>query len=429
VLGSYKSESKILGKFNLHLRMAMKAVPRPSSKEGIVFWTDAPPTIHQSHGNHGIARHLAKALAGNAELLLTRKYRRSISKTEIVAAAGGIHVQVYPDVSASGLKRVAPSVACALDNMLFGLCAPLISARIKRMGIKRLFVLLGADTWFLPNILRLQKYGLETDLYLVDDIEASARYGHNRVVAEKAHKWLEQALTQSGKVWAISEAFAVHLARRFQIEAHWLPIPCSDSPPRFLRARSASGEARSIVFLGGLNHLYLEPLRVLYKEISMRNERYCGQQPIILDLLTYSQPMEFLESLPDTKWVKVAQNLSLPERTARMSNALALFLPYSFEEVEKPMVSTSFSCKLLEYFMVGRPILVYGPEYASIPRYFRKEGLSFCATHVDELREHLQTIVENDGVKFLDRYREVWSKYHSSEAIRKRLFDHCNSTV
>jgi hypothetical protein len=393
-----------------------------STNDRIAFWTDAPPTIHQAHGNHGIARHLAKALDGNAGVLLTRKYRRSISKREIVAAACGINVQLYPDVSALGLKRIAPSVASALDILLFNVYAPLTTARIKRMGLKRVFTLLGADTWFLPNVLSMQSRGFETDLYLVDDIEVSARYGHNRIVADKARHWLQQALTRSRKVWAISEAFAEHLTCRFGIDANWLPIPSADPPPTVQAAGPAPGGVSSIVFSGGLNHLYLEPLRVLYEEIDLHNQKSNGQPILTLDVLTYSQPDRFLDSLPHRKWVTVAQGLSLPERTARMSKALALYLPYSFEEVEKHMVSTSFSCKLLEYFTIGRPILVYGPAYASIPRYFREQNLPFCATNRRQLREFLANQRNQDMSKLLRAYKGVWTRLHCPEAIRARIF-------
>jgi len=422
VLGSNKNKSKFLGEFNICLRSEMKASPHQLSNHKIAFWTDAPPTIHQAHGNHGIARHLAKALAGNAEVLLTRKYRRSISKREIVAAACGINVQLYPDVSALGLKRIAPSVASAIDTSLFKIYASFISARIKRKGIKRIFVLLGADTWFLPNVLCMQKWGFDTELYLVDDIEASARYGHNRVVANKARVWLQQALIRSRKVWAISETFAEHLTSQFGIEANWLPIPSSEPPPDLQAAGPAPGEVSSIVFSGGLNHLYIEPLRVLYEEIDLHNQRSIDQPRLTLDLLTYSQPSAFLDSLPHRKWVTVAQGLSLPERTVRMSKALALYLPYSFEEVEKHMVSTSFSCKLLEYFTVGRPILVYGPEYASIPRYFRQQNLPLCATNRRQLREFLTNLRNKDMTDLLQAYKGVWTRLHCPESIRARIF-------
>jgi hypothetical protein len=387
----------------------------------LCFWTDAPPLIHNAHGNHGIARHLAQSLSGDTQVLLTRKYRRSIRECEIVSAASGVPVRFYPDISPIGLKRVAPVLSSALDVLIFKLIAPILSRELKRQGIKRLFVLMGADAWFLPNVLCMQNQGFETDLYLVDDIEVSARYGHNRAVSDKAPVWLQRALNQSRKVWAISEAFAEHLARRFKIEAHWLPIPSSDPPPGVQSAGPAAGEVASIVFSGGLNHLYLEPLRELYEEIDMHNKQCREREALTLDLLTYSQPTAFLDSLPHLKWVTVSRNLPLAERTVRMSKALALYLPYSFEEVERHMVSTSFSCKLLEYFTVGRPILVYGPDYASIPRYFREQNLPLCATNRRQLRDFLANMRNQGTSELLPAYKGVWTRLHCPEAIRAKI--------
>jgi hypothetical protein len=327
----------------------------------------------------------------------------------------------YPDTSSTGLKRLAPALSSALDVRIFAGYAPVLSRALRRRGIGRLFILLGADPWFLPKVSFLQKRGFQTDLYLVDDIEASAMHAHNRVVANKSRQWLSQVFKASSQVWAISEAFTNYLAHRFGVDARWLPIPSAEPPPDKQALGPGPDACASIVFSGGLNHLYLEPLRILYDEIDAFNKRNVGGKPLRLEVLTYGGAAKLLGMLPHTKWVVVSENLPLYDRLQRMKRALALYLPYSFEEAEKQMVSTSFSCKLLEYLTVGRPILVYGPPYATIPRYFRKEGLPFCATHVDELRAHLRTLSTGGGTNFLECYREAWSKYHSPKAICEKL--------
>jgi hypothetical protein len=68
-----------------------------------------------------------------------------------------------------------------------------------------------------------------------------------------------------------------------------------------------------------------------------------------LEVLSYNSPEALLSILPDQDHLIFYQNLSTQERIARMSQAAACFLPYSFFQSEKILVSTSFSCKTLKY--------------------------------------------------------------------------------
>jgi hypothetical protein len=387
----------------------------------LCFWTDSPPLVHQDIGNSGIARQFVNILQRHAGSVLTRRFRRANRVSEISEAAGGIPLIRYPDVSGLGLRRFFPTLGQILDLLLFTLWLPRNLVRLRRRGVAQLFVLCGADGWFLWNVWLMQRYGPPTELYLVDDIEDSARIGCNRLEQKTVSKLLGRVLRKASMVWAISPGLADLLRDRFSVAAAWLPLPMADEPARFATAGPASEETRRIVFVGGLNHLYAEPLRQLYGAISKLNEQRNGAPAFELELLCYADPQPFLETLPDLKWVKFHQRLSKAERLARLRSALACFLPYSFEEKEAAMVSTSFSCKFLEYLRAGRPILVYGPKYASIPRYFADERLGLCATSFEELTQLLSQIEKVDVSTLVEGYFRSWEKNHSPEAIRSKL--------
>jgi hypothetical protein len=179
---------------------------------------------------------------------------------------------------------------------------------------------------------------------------------------------------------------------------------------------------RSIVFLGALNYLYLSALKDLYAEISEFNAKSNSGFFWKLEILSYCSPGPLLSLLSDQKHLIFHQNLSNQKCIELMSEASACFLPYSFSESERIMVTTSFSCKILEYFKSGSPILVYGPTYASIPRYFSKENLPICTTNRNELRQALYQLDTIRSSDYLAKYKSAWEKNHSLEAFNKIIF-------
>jgi hypothetical protein len=390
--------------------------------ERIWFWTDAPPKRESSHGNHGVASFLISVLSDKIETVLTRRYHRSFARTDIIGSCSGRDVFFYPDASVTGLRRFCAPLAAALDVILFALWLPILCRRARKSSATKCFILCGADAWFLINIYLFQRFvPLATEIYLVDDIEASATFGHNRVLSPYTRSLLQVVIRQSDGVHAIAPGFVEHLDARFGCRAEWLPLPSLIPPPSTPALLQGGSHQRSIVFIGGLNHLYVDALRDLYEEICQFNSDARNNAPLMLKIISYGDVEGFMKTLANKKYVEGYRSLSNESMHTHLANAYACLLPYSFLPAEKLMVSTSFSCKILEYFPTGRPILVYGPSYASIPRYFRENGLPLCATSRDELRVCLREIETHQGPELIRQYRDVWGKYHSPNAVRKRL--------
>jgi hypothetical protein len=319
------------------------------------------------------------------------------------------------------LKRLLPTSAGIVDGMLFALWLPVLFWKLRRTEIDRIFVLCGADAWFLIKVRLLQTLGIPVDVYLVDDIEDSSTQGLYRQFPGFIYRLLKSVLRHSGRNFAISPGFAEHLTDRFGVSATWLPLPAPSFPDAPPEAVTKPRARKPIVFIGALNRLYAVALRELYDEISRFNEAGGRDYKLILKIISYSNTRNFLDTLPDTKWTETHERLDRDEMQRHLGEAHACFLPYSFAESEKLMVSTSFSCKILEYFECRRPILVYGPAYASIPRYFDELGLPLCATSKDELREMLPKIELYDSSDLIDQYHEAWKAHHSPLAITSIL--------
>lgn len=392
-----------------------------------VFYTDAPPLLEGGNGNNGVAVQILRSIQERLDFVITRKFRRWISRDAIQKACADTRLILHPDASGYGIKKASPLAGSVLDSLIFAIW--IIFSKNIRSKEKDWFILCGADCWFLLHILLLQKLGISTHIYLVDEIEASAKYQQPKWVQLWIRSTLALVLKNSTSVFAISEGFVDYLKSEFQCKARWLPLPSQNTPVAPSILPSGKNSTRNIVFLGGLNHLYLSALKDLYEEISEFNAKSTTGLPWKLEVLSYCSPDVLLSLLSDQKHLIFHQNLSNQKCIELMSKASACFLPYSFLESERIMVTTSFSCKILEYLASGSPILVYGPDYASITRYFIKENLPVCTTNRVELRQALHKLDAVRNSNYLAKYQTVWEKYHSPSSFRKRVFVNLNRSA
>ena len=394
------------------------------SQQQWIFYTDSPPLLEGGHGNHGIAVQILKSIGEQFICVLTRKFRRSISRTTIRNASAGTRLVLHPDVSGYGIKKFFPLLGSILDFLVFGIW--IIFSKNSFCKEKNWFILCSANYWFLLHVLLLQKLRIATHIYLVDEIEASAEYNQPKWFRFLVRPTLSLVLRNSCSVFAISEGFVGFLKNEYGCNAHWLPLPSQNPPISPAIPVSNNGPIRSIVFIGGLNYLYLSALKDLYEAIAEFNAKSTCMSPWKLEVLSYNSPEALLSLLPDQDHLIFYQNLSSQERIVRMSQSAACFLPYSFCQSEKILVSTSFSCKILEYFISGSPMLVYGPAYASIPRYFIKNNLPVCTTNYSQLKEALHKLHLVRGSDYLAKYHTVWNKYHSPNAFKANFIKYTN---
>lgn len=389
----------------------------------IAFWTEAPPKKDNAPGTQGVARHFCEILKDSLSLVVTRRFSRSSSRHSIEEAAETHNVVLYPDGSRWGARKLFGTFAGLFEQLLFAAYLPLLARELRKQNISRAFVLCGADGWIIPQVLLFQRFiGIPLDLYLVDDIEDWIAHRPRHPLKNQIHGLLRNVLCSADRVFAISPGFADHLKDRFGVTPEWLPLPSSCAPPVYHR-RTEPIDAHRITYIGNFSYLYEDSLRDTYSAITHLNETEGGIEgiPLILEILTSGDSVGFEKSLPHTQWLSVKKGLSDEECLQRFRTALACLLPYSFKESERLMVSTSFSCKILDYFKAGRPILAYGPQYASIPRYFRENGWPLCAETYENLISVIRTIPHHDGPDLIESYRETLNRLHSEEAVKRIL--------
>ncbi len=393
------------------------------SAGNVAFWTEAPPLPSEAAGIHGVARHFCEVLGPHWNCVVTHRFQRGIQPATVTAAANSLPVLFYPDCSRWGLRRLSPTLGWGVDLALFTLYLPFLLRKLRHRKVQRVFVLAGADAWFLIQVRIFQRFSsLPVDLYLVDEIEHWVKRQDRHPLKPVVRHLLETTLQASDRLFAISQGFAEYLHEQYGLPAAWLPLPSARPPAPYVPLPDDPQDARYLTFLGGFNFLYRSALQRIYETISTLNQSLEeGEKPWKLQVLTFSDGGGFRQSLTDPRWLEVRQGLSDDACEETLRHSTACLLPYSFEPTEQTMVRTSFSCKILEYLKSGRPILAFGPAGASLPRFFKDHGWPLSATTESELVEVLKSLPQHDAESTIELYRQTWEERHSAEAIKKIL--------
>ena len=400
----------------LHARITV-ALPMiaPEVPHRYAFLTDAAPADEGGHGCHVLAREWLAAMGDAAVLVVTHPPPWKVL-ARLMTHNGGRPVCSY---------RVAPRRLYArlplLTLVLLACQLRRLARQVDASGATRLFALCGADFWYLASVWMIQKaVRRPMDLYLVDDLEASAQ-----IQGRLSPRWFVRALEahvlrRASRVYVISRGFAAHLNEKYSVSAQWLPISITDTPAPYHAHVSADPNIRTLVFAGAVNNLYASALKELLAQIQAWN---LGRPPfrVRLQILSYTPVEEVHHWIGAAADLEVRVGLGAADLRRHLREGWAIFLPYSFEESERLMVSTSFSTKVTEALTSGRPILVYGPSYSSVPAYFLAEGLPLCFTSKIDLKRVFREIAAHDDPSLTERYAALVQRYHSPEAIRRIL--------
>ncbi|EDY17255.1 hypothetical protein CfE428DRAFT_5273 [Chthoniobacter flavus Ellin428] len=380
------------------------------------FYPDAPPMQQGGHANHSTAWSWSQAMKDHIGLTITRRFHRRVDP-EPIRQAIGMPIIFYPDFSRLGLRRFSDMLRCALDTLVFIFCLPWLASEIHRQGCTRIFAFpSGWWTCLLNAYLLGWATGLPVDVYVVDDIEALA-VKDNKLLRARITRWAEQYfLPRFAKVYTLSKGHAELFQEKYGVTCEWLPLVIRSrtieytSPPK-------EGEIRYIGFSGSMNEYYAEALTELNRVVTHLNETTPHRYKIALCVITSNLPDIF----PDPSVVELFVNLPNAQLVERLKLNYANYLPFSFSESLRILVSTSFSCKAAEYFAAGRPILVYGPAYSSTARHFLENNLPLVETTRGRLEGLIASVDAVDTPELIARYREVIQKYHSPEALRHQL--------
>jgi hypothetical protein len=380
-----------------------------------------PPVKDRATATYSVAWSLAKALEPVIALLLTRRMHRWV-EPERIASDIAAPVRKFKDAWRIGLMGFSEDLRGLVDTLLLALQAPSLIREAGKRGCERIFMI-GTNHWCALSMTLLigKLAGLPSDIYLMDDLEASARMQGKPVKARIA-RWMERRLLpRFRQVWTICDGYAEHLQSKYGVPALTLPLVIRQSSAEY-RPAPAGDRPVVIGYSGGVHGLYEQPLKELIAEIRRRNA--LPGPSYRLRLFVPSAPPGFLDFLGGEAGIEVVAGLDNAGLLAGLGETDANFLPYSFEEKYRLMVSTAFSCKSAEYLACGRPILVYGPPAASVPRHFRGAGLPLVETAEGRVPALLDALGDHDGPELIAAYNTLVRDFHAPAAVRERLLRH-----
>lgn len=379
-----------------------------------LFLADVAP-LPNSSGGHAHGRKLVLALGDEVVAVCTRRRFGRLTHEEIKNGSGkstilfGDAYWARAEGSALYLRRWLD--LCALKAGWYR-----TYREIQQHRFDRIFAYSGADPYFMRTARHFgDKLKVPVDFYMVDDFENSSRLGRHKISTAWVRRNEGHYLRSFDRLFTISCGMKEHMLRKHRVNSFVLPPVVPHLSPCCEESHIKSGNQK-IVFCGSLNHLYEDTLKEALVQIAKINQKRGTQ----FKLLICSQqfPQEFVNSLSDRSNIEVEVGLSDRDLAEVMLKSSAIILPYSFKDEYREMVSTSFSCKIAEAFSVGRPIIAFGPAYATIPRHFKENNLRFAATSGLEFYSALENLIA-PSAEYLKGYLNVYDRWHSPLAQRK----------
>ena len=188
-------------------------------------------------------------------------------------------------------------------------------------------------------------------------------------------------LQQAAKVWSITEYMSDFLRYVFHVQSEVL-LPFIDV--REFRQLCITDTIKhnneiKLVFTGNIYEAQLDALQNLVNLIRSGVLMDTLRRPVRLQLYTNTDAatLKSYGLYGDSISSTYIHPSHIPHALA---SADALFLPFSFSPNVEHLIRTSFPTKAAEYFSSGVPILVHGPSYSSIARYFRQHEAGVVVT-------------------------------------------------
>jgi hypothetical protein len=381
----------------------------------LAILSDIPPIKEGANASFAMAWNIANAVGKENGILITRSLHRNYRK-KIINNESPIETVFYPDCSLIGLRKYFESLRYLLDLILFFFYLPVLLFKIRKYNIQKTIAFSYNHWIFLVNAWLFKIVTRRPlELYLVDDLESSARHKGKTIQATLARISQRFLLNKYDKVHLISEGYIDFIYENYKVRGSLLPV--------VLRSESCIysehfSEFKDIAYVGSINYLYMDSLfeiaEALTNDTELRDKKF--------RLVIYSNHIPLaVRMLSDNYSVVCAEALSNEDLSENLRKAYACILPYSFSDEYKTMVSTAFPSKISDYFASGRPIIGYAPNYSSVSQYFIKNKIPLLCTKKEDLTQTFKNIHLNDNKELIDKYKDIIANYHSRSSFVKKI--------
>jgi glycosyltransferase involved in cell wall biosynthesis len=249
-----------------------------------------------------------------------------------------------------------------------------IRRALVRLGTQAVLAVFPSDDFLVGTFIVARELGLPFYVHMHDLWIENKPVG----TAERyfAEKWEPLILQESNGIFCITEAMQKHYETKYKIRSDLLPhcIPEKELLQAPVEMRPPELPQRTVMFVGRLSpEMNVDSLRVLARASEFL--------PADCELL-YCMPSNpsDLESLGIRSSRLRVKYYSRVEVQRLQRSADVLIAPLSHKDCSIDEVRTVFSTKLLEYFISGRPIVVYAPEDSYHAQSARERGWGYVVT-------------------------------------------------
>ena len=377
--------------------------------ESIFIYLESPP-LEANIATHGLYRAGTPILKSIRDRIATialypmdRRYRAAQTDPELRPLCRSLPLAFT--LFRALRKRLLP------DNFENGLVAAIVGHWARHSSAAQILALEGSD----PEVLaRVDAIAAQADkpfsVYLVDDFAWSMRLSGKSeadIAATKAR--MQKSLARARHVFAITDELGELLREQFGVAPVTLPLAFEPGP------RPNPAVKDQIFFLGSVNFLYADALRALIETVGRLRTETGRDLTIRFTSMAARTELGSLPAFVRAEPIAGAQMLA-----QEIAASLLAFLPYSFDEKLRTMVTTSFPSKSMEYLAYARSILVYAPDYSNSARFFVRSGLPTVTSSPqameNAIRDHLVMAQEHSEV-----YRSYLERHHSLAVVRATI--------
>ncbi len=235
-----------------------------------------------------------------------------------------------------------------------------------------------------------KELGIKYYVHFHDLWEENMRKPYELILARKYEK---KIISYATRVIACTELQKKYLDEKYGINCDivYHPIPDDEISP--IPFEPNCNKTKKIVFLGTLSNLMnFDALKVASHAFSKLPDGYEFLWLPINDI-----PIDYLiNSGFNTDRIKI-KVVSRNDLDKELKQADILLAPLSFKNGSMDEINTVFSNKLLKYFVVGKPILVFSPVNSYHTMLAKQDGWGYVVDRdsEDDLNNAVKTIINN----------------------------------
>lgn len=331
--------------------------------------------------------------------------------------------RVLPRLYEAFLLRWPAVMSCTLRNS--------IRRALVRLGTQAVLAVFPSDDFLVATFVVARELGLPFYVHMHDLwIENKPVGTVDRYFAEK---WEPVILQESNGIFCITEAMQKHYETKYKIRSDLLPhsIPEKELLQAPVEMRPPELPKRTVMFVGSLSEeMNVDSLRVLA----------CASEFLPNDCeLLYCMPSDLptLNNLGIRSSRLRVKYFSRAEVQRLQKSAHVLIAPLSHKDCSMDEVRTVFSTKLLEYFISGRPIVVFAPEDSYHAQSAREKGWAYVVTEDSPvaLAAAIQKVLTDQNLAAslvrgaLGEAKRRNAKHHARQLWKKLCADTAATTV